>query len=153
MSRKPYTFTAADRQRATESRAKNKARKERAWQIAEGEEEVASWDVLNSLYAIALDGEEKTSLRVRASAVVLPYLMAKIKARDGSEGEGLDPININELERAANAARHGKVDPAEWTPAAGVSVESEAVRRRRQYRQQKERERENGETNENPADR
>ena len=56
MSKKPYKFTAADRKRATESRAKNKARKERAWQIAEGEEEVASWDVLNSLYAIALDG-------------------------------------------------------------------------------------------------
>ena len=128
MSKKLYKFTAADRKRATESRAKNKARKERAWQIAEGEEEVASWDVLNSLYAIALDGEEKTSLRVRASAVVLPYLMAKIKARDGSIGEGLDPININELEQAANAARHGKVDPAEWTGTPETPAPPEADR-------------------------
>ena len=115
MTKKPYKFTAADRQRAAQTRAANKARKERAWTIAAGEEEVASWDVLNALYKIALDGEEKASLRVRASAVVLPYLMAKIKARDDSDEKGLDPININEIERAANEGRHGKVDPAEWT--------------------------------------
>lgn len=32
-----------------------------------------------------------------------------------SEQEGLDPININEQEIEANAARHGAVNPAEWS--------------------------------------
>ena len=31
------------------------------------------------------------------------------------ETEGLDPININELEQAANEERHGQVDPSEWS--------------------------------------
>lgn len=125
MSKKPaYTFTKADRQRAAETRARNKERRERAWAIAAGEEEVASWDVLNTLYAITQDGAESTSVRVRAGTVVLGYLMAKIKSRDGSEGEGMDPININLLETAANAGRHGEVDPASWSTPAGDPVES-----------------------------
>ena len=32
-----------------------------------------------------------------------------------SEQEGLDPININEIELAANEERHGEVDPSEWS--------------------------------------
>ena len=32
-----------------------------------------------------------------------------------SEQEGMDPININELELSANEERHGQVDPAEWS--------------------------------------
>ena len=27
----------------------------------------------------------------------------------------MDPININELELAANEERHGQVDPSEWS--------------------------------------
>ena len=45
---------------------------------------------------------------------MLPYLIAKIRAKD-FETEGLDPININEIELAANEERHGAVDPAEWS--------------------------------------
>ena len=132
--------------------AKKSAREDTAQRFVVTADNAADvgYELLSQLYALAMTADDEGT-RVRAASRALAHLLPSLRAVE-HEISGLDPINVSELEQAANAARHGEVDPAEWTPAAGVPVESEAVRRRRQYRQQKERERENGETNENLAD-
>lgn len=112
-----HVFTPEERAKALETRARRKA--ERA---AASAEILKAVDVdkaalgarfLRELERIAFSAKD-AAIRISAIRTGLGYCLPSLRAIE-HEISGMDPVNINEIERRANEERHGKVDPSEFS--------------------------------------
>ena len=116
-----HVFTPEERAKALETRRKNKAERAAATAAILAAQDVDKAALgarfLRELERIAFTSKDD-SVRISAIRTGLGYCLPALRAIE-HEISGLDPININELELAANEERHGKVDPAQWSAADG----------------------------------
>ena len=120
-----YTFTAADRDRAAETRAANKAAKEKPtprFQVTADNMESVGYALLTELHRLALTaGDEGT--RVRAASRALAHLLPSLRSVE-FELNSLDPRNIAEESEAWHDQKYGRVDPAEFSGPGDVPAET-----------------------------
>ena len=112
-----HIFSEENRAKALETRRKKKAARAAVSDkiLAEIDVDKASLGArfLRELERIAFTNSDD-DLRISAIRTGLGYCLPSLRAVE-HEISGMDPININLLETESNTARHGEVDPAQWS--------------------------------------